>query len=637
VRGFRIYFDGPNRPNTIPYPLFLDVPSARTWTATSLAFGTTYTARIATVDVLGQESPGVTVVATTLTVPPGDVELPWNPGADGVVYSTVMQNANSFLALGGFSSIGGVSKSRIARLNLDGVVDPSFQTTADDGTVLSAYIQPDGKIIVTGTFTFISGAPRNRIVRLNPNGTTDLTFNASADNTVRGAALQSDGKIVIAGFFTSINGVARNRIARLNHDGSLDLSFNPNADASVRTIILQADGKLLVGGHFSTIAGAARQRLARLNADGTIDSSFVADIGDSTGSVQTILPLIDEKIMIGGAFATVNSSARANLARVLPSGAVDPSFSTDANSTVWTSTLQTDGRILLGGSFTSVGSVTRNRAARLLADGTLDSTFNPSIGSATSDAVESMMLQPDGKIVVGGFFTTVGGQPRNRIARLYNNPAPSTLGISNISQLTWQRGGASGEATQTLFDVTTNNGLTWLPLGNGSRVTGGWERTGGFELPPTGLIRGRARTASGIYGTSSGFIETLLPYNAFSSAEAWRQFYFNTTANNGNAADSSDPDSDGLSNLVERAFGGNPIRAATGTLPPWQWTQAYGTSTFEAPAGITGITYGAEWSTSMAAGDWHAIPDSGTGGRHTFTFALNDAPRVFVRWRITQL
>ena len=54
---------------------------------------------IATVDILDQESPGITVVATTLTVPPGDVELPWNPGADGTVWSTVMQSAGNPAAL----------------------------------------------------------------------------------------------------------------------------------------------------------------------------------------------------------------------------------------------------------------------------------------------------------------------------------------------------------------------------------------------------------------------------------------------------------------------------------------------------------------------------------------------------------
>ena len=71
--------------------------------------------------------------------------------------------------------------------------------------------------------------------------------------------------------------------------------------------------------------------------------------------------------------------------------------------------VQSDGKILVGGGFSSIGGQTRNYIARLNADGTADMTFNPD----ANDAVISIALQADGKILVGGYFTSIGGQTRN--------------------------------------------------------------------------------------------------------------------------------------------------------------------------------------------------------------------------------
>src|SRR5437667_5149455 len=94
-------------------------------------------------------------------------------------------------------------------------------------------------------------------------------------------------------------------------------------------------------------------------------------------------------------------------------------YDPNANSTVRAVVVQSDGKILVGGDFTTLSpnggaTVTRNRIARLNPDGTLDTAFNPN----SNDTVYSMALQADGKILVGGNFTSIGGQPRNRIARL---------------------------------------------------------------------------------------------------------------------------------------------------------------------------------------------------------------------------
>jgi uncharacterized delta-60 repeat protein len=95
-------------------------------------------------------------------------------------------------------------------------------------------------------------------------------------------------------------------------------------------------------------------------------------------------------------------------------------FDPNANGTIRAVVVQPDGKILIGGEFTTLSpnggpAVTRNRIARLNPDGTLDAAFNP---NANNLSVYSIAVQVDGKVLVGGDFTNIGGQMRNRIARL---------------------------------------------------------------------------------------------------------------------------------------------------------------------------------------------------------------------------
>src|SRR6266403_557477 len=97
-------------------------------------------------------------------------------------------------------------------------------------------------------------------------------------------------------------------------------------------------------------------------------------------------------------------------------------FDPNANGAVRVVVVQPDGKILLGGDFTTLSpnggvAVTRNRIARLNPDGTLDTAFNPN-ASGTNCTIHAIGVQADGKVVVGGNFTSIGGQMRNNIARL---------------------------------------------------------------------------------------------------------------------------------------------------------------------------------------------------------------------------
>src|SRR4051812_15036453 len=104
-----------------------------------------------------------------------------------------------------------------------------------NGSISRAIPQADGKIIVVGSFSYIGNVEKAGIARLNVDGTLDPTFDpgTGANGAINLVAAQSDGKVLIVGSFTSVNGTTRNGVARLNSDGKLDSTFNPGAGVTI--------------------------------------------------------------------------------------------------------------------------------------------------------------------------------------------------------------------------------------------------------------------------------------------------------------------------------------------------------------------------------------------------------------------
>jgi uncharacterized delta-60 repeat protein len=236
------------------------------------------------------------------------------------------------------------------------------------------------------------------------------------------SALQADGKIIIGGYFTSYNNTPINNLARLNPDGSLDDSFNPGIgpSTSVSAIAIQSDGKIVIGGSFTSYNLVARNRIARVNTDGSLDTDFNPGNG-AANTVSAIAIQSDGKIVIGGSFTSYNLVARNRIARVNTDGSLDTDFNpgNGAANTVSAIAIQSDGKIVIGGSFTSYNLVARNRIARVNTDGSLDTDFNP--GNGAANTVSAIAIQSDGKIVIGGNFLTYNLIGRVRVARINTN------------------------------------------------------------------------------------------------------------------------------------------------------------------------------------------------------------------------
>jgi uncharacterized delta-60 repeat protein len=359
----------------------------------------------------------------------GDLDLDFNPGsgANSDVGTMVLQADGKVVIGGWFTMFNGVALNRIARLNSDGSVDTSFNLgTGANNTVTVIVQQTDGKILIGGDFSTVNGIARSKIARLNSDGSLDISFNpgTGSNGYVRTMALQADGKIIIGGDFNTMNGVARNRIARLNNDGSIDVSFDPGvgSDNHIFAITLQDDGKIIIGGDFITVNGAPHRGIARLNNNGSVDASFNPSVngGQIYGTfVNAIVPQVGGEIIIGGNFTLVNGVARGNIARLNRDGSLDSIFNSSlgSNSGIFAVVTQVDGKVIIGGYFTAVNGLVRNRIARLNSDGEIDTSFAPSTGE--NNSVLALALQTDGKIILGGRFATINGVARNKIARIH--------------------------------------------------------------------------------------------------------------------------------------------------------------------------------------------------------------------------
>ncbi len=236
--------------------------------------------------------------------------------------------------------------------------------------------------------------------------------------------------------------------------------FNPNANSTVRAMVVQPDGKILVGGVFTLIVGQTRNYIARLNADGTLDTGFNPN---ADGDVYSIALQSDGKIVVGGFFTNIGGQPRNRIARLDPSTGLADSWNPNANSggSIFSIAVQSDGKILAGGVFTNIGGQLRNRIARLDGTSGLADTWNPN----ADNAVYSIALQSDGRVLAGGQFATIGGQPRNLFARLSNDTAAlSTLSVTQTT-LTLTRDGSAPQFNRVIFEQSINNGATWTLLG----------------------------------------------------------------------------------------------------------------------------------------------------------------------------
>ncbi len=245
---------------------------------------------------------------------------------------------------------------------------------------------------------------------------------------------------------------------------------------------------------------AIPNRLAILNDDGTTDASFALTYGLNAAG-RAVQVDKDGQIIVGGDFSQIDDDVRNFLAAVAQDGAISTNVA-NANGIVRALIGQTDGKTLVAGAFTAIGGVNRGSLARVDASLNVEEAYAPTFNGS----VIALAQQEDGKTLAGGSFATVSGVARANIARLYNNDAPTTLTVENVDLIQWLRGGASQEVQNVSFEEPIG---TPIP-GVTTRINGGWQHVPTSSLTGSGTITARAYPTD---SHSEGILEDTVAYN----------------------------------------------------------------------------------------------------------------------------
>lgn len=406
------------------------------------------------------------------------------------------------------ATIEGVAVSNIALLNADGTVDAAFQTAIGTGpnavpTVLA--VDASDNIYVANSFTSWNGTARPGIVKISSSGVLDTTFSSNV-TVVPNATItyigvrSSDGLTIIVGQFTTFNGTARNRIVALNSDGTLNATFQTNTGTGFGTaqpmaVDFDSSGNVYIGGSFTTFNGATRNRLIKLSSVGVEDATYYTNLGTGgiaggSGFVYALkVQPSDDKLLVGGTFATVGVTTARSFARLNTTGTPDTTFITNMGSGTVTATetvraiaiTSTNAIIVMGTfsarSFHTVNPVWPNSGAniaKLSSTGTKDDSYTNSITGISPNSGGALWAEADDVLLMhtGSGNVNIGNYQYGNtgLSRIPTNGFSEFLGIAlwNNDSIVLRAGATRWEIVSLYLDTS------WYDVGGitmGATVT----------------------------------------------------------------------------------------------------------------------------------------------------------------------
>lgn len=429
----------------------------------------------------------------------GDIDVSFRPPRpNGWVNHIRVLDDDRILIAGTFSSLGGTPRKSIARLMPHGELDPTFDPgTGPDGPITHFDIDPEGRILIVGPFTKVNGQPRNGWARLTKDGAFDPSY-ASAQpflilsGASRGSEIHAlpDGRSLMTGptvIFTLAPMVQRAGAMMLKADGTCDASFNLTIPNVVGAVPVSGE-KFLVFGLFSTTGSVVRNSIARVDALGALDPTFEAPVDSK---VYGVLPVFTDST---GRVVYVHSDGTSTrMYRSSAEGAADAVFQPPAlNGAVMDCAFQADGKLVIGGDFHQVNTPANSspRLARLNADGTFDSEFR--IGHGGSSSVLAVAIQSDGRLLVGGAFTTWNDTDYVSLVRLMASGGPPPPPSPHLADPTV----AAGTFT---VSVPTQAGSQYLLEFRTTMGSGDWSAASP-SVPGDGAVKMLSHTPTGDHG-----------------------------------------------------------------------------------------------------------------------------------------
>lgn len=346
----------------------------------------------------------------------GALDTTWNIGADGTVYALAATSAGLYVG-GDFATVGGAARKYLARVGTaaGAVTDSGWIPAAR--SVVRAFAPAASQIYVAGSQP--SGVITQYLARYSTSGAgaLDATWNPILNAPAYALALVS-GAVYAGGDFSSVRSEAHAFVARIptTGDGHADATWNPVLDGGARALAPSADGASIeVGGNFSRAGTALRLAAATLS---TSDASLTGAVHDveTPGFVSKMTPQPDGGVVVGGSFDKVDQLRRANLFRLKPDRTLDAAWEANVHgSDIYALLAGADNAVYVAGPFTDINGVPRLGIAKL--DGETGEV-DPGWDAASNSTATSLAWAADGDLVVGGLFTTIGGQSRRYLAKL---------------------------------------------------------------------------------------------------------------------------------------------------------------------------------------------------------------------------
>jgi len=364
----------------------------------------------------------------------GQVDADWNPAADAFVHAIVEQPNVAVYVGGTFANVGNAPRLRVAKLDVAGSGDsipgwnPGVEGSAD-AVVDALALDAGGNLLVGGRFDMVGGLARTGAARVSGAGVVDPTWNPSSDGYLYDIAIAASGDVYVAGYFSQIGGRTRTSIAKLSSlgAGQADENWNPNAgpplNVVVRSLALDGAGGLYAGGSFTSIGGQVRRHLAKLSTTGTgaADSAWNAQVNDQ---VYALSADGASAVYAAGTFTRAGGTLNLGLARLaVGNGASTIPYAVQSFGYITDIAVAPDHSIYAAGAFARAGVYPRAGLLRVAPNGGLDTAWDPS----PDGDVYALAVDGDGAVYVGGGFQAIGGQARSNLAKL----APSGTGAAD--------------------------------------------------------------------------------------------------------------------------------------------------------------------------------------------------------------
>lgn len=326
---------------------------------------------------------------------------------DGEVRTVISDGEGGWFIGGGFTSVGGKLRNRIAHINPDGKVSDKILESGFNGNV-NSLLKIGNKLYVGGGFDTFGFSQRFYGI-IDQNLGYPTKKYPQADGSVYTSVSDGNGGWYIGGSFTKVGDSLRNNAAHIDADGRVT-GWSPNLNSRVNSIVI-FNGRIFIGGQFTTVAGQTRNYLTEVNntKGGPVGLNF-----NVTGQVR-VLKVNNGSLFVGGSFTHFGGLARPNLAVFnLITNTVLPTRLLSCNGSINALQVSND-KIYFGGTFTTVNSVTRTRLAAL------DTASNLLSWSPTSGGAVEVIEYDQGRVFVGGTFNVINGLTNGSLAVLDTN------------------------------------------------------------------------------------------------------------------------------------------------------------------------------------------------------------------------